>query len=198
VVRGRGGALSGIDAVIDKDLAAALLAEQLGADALLILTDVPRAYIHYNTPEQQALAHVTASEMEAYAAAGHFKAGSMGPKVAACLRFVRAGGEAVIASLTEVVVALEGAAGTHIVPGAAAKKRPPRPAGAATKAGPARAAVKSNATAAPSEDHPGAASTGRAGRKPAARRPAGGKAKPAGAEVIDIGHHRRKATGGSS
>ena len=58
VVRSRG-ALSGIDAVIDKDLAAALLATELGADALLILTDVPQAYVHYGTPEQEALARVT-------------------------------------------------------------------------------------------------------------------------------------------
>lgn len=125
VVRGRGGSLAGIDAVIDKDLAAALLAAQVGADALLILTDVPRAYIQYGTPEQEALARVTVSEMEAYAAAGHFKAGSMGPKVDACLRFVRAGGEAVIANLAEVVPALEGTSGTHIVPDAA-KTRPAR------------------------------------------------------------------------
>jgi hypothetical protein len=79
VVRSRG-ALSGIDAVIDKDLAAALLAAELGADALLILTDVPQAYIHYDTPEQQALATVSVEEMEGFAAEGHFKAGSMGPQ----------------------------------------------------------------------------------------------------------------------
>ncbi len=120
VVRNRS-TLGGIDAVIDKDLAAALLAKELGADALLILTDVPKAYIHYGTPEQTALDRVTASEMRAYAAEGHFKAGSMGPKVEACLRFVDAGGEAVIASLTEVVQALTGEAGTHIVPDAQAK-----------------------------------------------------------------------------
>ena len=114
VVRGRG-ALSGIDAVIDKDLAAALLAAELSADALLILTDVHHAYIHYNTPQQQALSTVSVAEMEGYAAEGHFKAGSMGPKVAACLRFAYAGGDAVIASLTEVVPALHGTAGTRIV-----------------------------------------------------------------------------------
>lgn len=114
VVRSRG-ALSGIDAVIDKDLAAALLAAELGADVLLVLTDVPRAYIHYGTPEQTALSRVTAAEMRAYAVEGHFKAGSMGPKVEACLRFVDAGGESVIASLTEVGPALAGEAGTHIV-----------------------------------------------------------------------------------
>jgi len=121
VTRSRG-ALSGIDAVIDKDLAAALLASELGAQALLILTDVPRAYVHYGTPEQTALERVSASEMRAHAAAGHFKAGSMGPKVEACLRFVDAGGEAVIASLTEVGPALAGRAGTHIVPDAKARE----------------------------------------------------------------------------
>jgi carbamate kinase len=114
VVRSRG-ALSGIDAVIDKDLAAALLAKELAADALLILTDVPRAYVDYGTPEQTALGRVTVSEMRAYAAEGHFKAGSMGPKVEACLRFAAAGGESVIASLTEVGAAMAGEAGTHIV-----------------------------------------------------------------------------------
>jgi carbamate kinase len=121
VVRSRG-ALAGIDAVIDKDLAAALLARELAADALLILTDVPQAYVGYGTPGQEALGRVTASEMRAHAAAGHFKAGSMGPKVEACLRFADAGGEAVIASLTEVGEALAGRAGTHIVPDGAAKK----------------------------------------------------------------------------
>jgi hypothetical protein len=71
--------------------------------------------------------------MEAYAAAGHFKAGSMGPKVNACLRFVQAGGTAVIASLTEVVPAMAGTAGTRIVPDKPTRKKPARkPAGAAT------------------------------------------------------------------
>ena len=116
VVRGRDGALSGVDAVIDKDLAAMRLALDVEADVLMILTDVPRAYIHYKTPEQKALAQVTESEMRAYAAEGHFKAGSMGPKVEACLRFTAAGGRSIIASLKDVVPALEGKAGTHIVP----------------------------------------------------------------------------------
>ncbi len=117
----RRGALSGIDAVIDKDLAAAVLAENVAADVLLILTDVPQAYIHYNTPEQQALATVAVSEMERYAAEGHFKAGSMGPKVEACLRFVRVGGTSIIGSLTQVVQAMRGEAGTRIVPDAATR-----------------------------------------------------------------------------
>jgi carbamate kinase len=181
VVRSRG-ALSGIDAVIDKDLAGALLARELGADALLILTDVPRAYVHYGTPEQTALDRVTASEMRAYAAAGHFKAGSMGPKVEACLRFVEAGGESVIASLTEVGPAMAGKAGTHIVPDAPAKKAPKRTPGA-------KAAGKAGKAAAPPKT---------AARKQPARRPrrdAGtndGAPATGGADVIDITTGRRR------
>jgi carbamate kinase len=116
VVRGKDGALSGVAAVIDKDLAAALLAKEVAADALLILTDVPKAYVDYGTPEQRALDIVPIAEMRAYAEAGHFKAGSMGPKVRACMRFVEAGGTAVIGSLNEVVQAMAGEAGTRIVP----------------------------------------------------------------------------------
>jgi carbamate kinase len=115
VVRGRDGSLHGIAAVIDKDLAAARLAADVKADRLLILTDVSQVYLNYNTERQQALRRVSLSEMRAYAASGHFKAGSMGPKVEACLRFVATGGEAIIASLTDVAAAMNGEAGTHIV-----------------------------------------------------------------------------------
>jgi carbamate kinase len=181
VVRGRSGALSGIDAVIDKDLAAALLAKEVGADALLILTDVPQAYIHYGAPEQQALTTVSLAEMQAYAAAGHFKAGSMGPKVAACMRFVAGGGTAIIASLTEVVPALNGDAGTQIVPeaGTEGKKKTERAAGpAATKS-----AGKSHGK--------------KAGfKKVAAKKAAARKATQPGATVIDISEARKRASGG--
>jgi carbamate kinase len=131
VVRGRDGALAGIAAVIDKDLAAARLAMDVSADALLVLTDVRNVFINYKTPDERALGRVTLDEMETYAAAGHFKAGSMGPKVEACLRFARTGGEAVIAGLTEVVEAMSGRAGTHIVAAAPAgpQARPKKPAG---------------------------------------------------------------------
>jgi carbamate kinase len=172
VVRSRG-ALSGIDAVIDKDLAAALLARELGADALLILTDVPKAYVHYGTPEQTGLSTVTASQMRAYAAAGHFKAGSMGPKVEACLRFVDAGGESVIASLTDVGPAMAGSAGTHIVPDAPAKGATKR--GGAPKKPAARSAKKTG-------------SETQATRKPRQR----ARRKPV-ADVIDINTRRRAA-----
>jgi carbamate kinase len=116
VVRGRNGALSGVDAVIDKDLAAMRLATDVAADILLVLTDVPKAYVDYRGPNERALDVVTLPEMERYAAEGHFKAGSMGPKVEAAMRFVRGGGEAIIASLKDVHEAVAGAGGTHIVP----------------------------------------------------------------------------------
>ena len=174
VVRSRG-RLSGTDAVIDKDLAAALLARELAAEALLILTDISCAYLHYGTPEQQALGTLTAAEMRALAAAGHFKAGSMGPKVEACLRFAEAGGEAVIASLTEVEEALAGSAGTHILPDAPAKR-------AAKPAAAKRAAQR------PAAKRP-------AKQQPAAKRPAGKPRRRArrdeGADVIDITTRRR-------
>ena len=116
VVRARNGALSGVDAVIDKDLAAMRLAMDVDADVLLILTDVPKVYLDYRGPKQRALGIVSLDEMERYAAEGHFKAGSMGPKVDAAMRFVRGGGrEAIVAKLTEVNQALAGKAGTHIV-----------------------------------------------------------------------------------
>jgi carbamate kinase len=116
VVRARNGALSGVDAVIDKDLAAMRLAMDVQAAILLILTDVPKAYVDYRGPNERALDVVPLPEMERYAAEGHFKAGSMGPKVDAAMRFVRSGGEALIASLTDVNQALAGKAGTRIVP----------------------------------------------------------------------------------
>jgi carbamate kinase len=133
VVRAKGGALSGIDAVIDKDLAAARLAMDVAADDLLILTDVSKVYINYKTPDERALDVVTMSQMAAYAAEGHFKAGSMGPKVKAAMRFVETGGEAVIAGLTEVVPAMAGEAGTHIVPDKAIAGRGARNRGAAQR-----------------------------------------------------------------
>ena len=179
VVRSRG-ALSGIDAVIDKDLAAALLATELSADALLILTDVPQAYVRYGTPEQEALTRVTASQMRAYAADGHFKAGSMGPKVEACLRFVDAGGESVIASLTEVGAALAGRAGTHIVPDGSAKAAK-RGGGSKAAAKPAKASGKAAATKKP------------AARKKPAERTRRSTSTAGGADVIDITTARRRA-----
>lgn len=117
VVRGPDGVLAGVEAVIDKDLAGALLAEELGADVFAILTDVAGVAIGYGTPDERWLTEVGASELAAHAAAGEFAAGSMGPKVAAARRFVeRTGGRSVIAALDDAAEALAGRAGTQVLP----------------------------------------------------------------------------------
>lgn len=116
VIRQADGTYRGVEAVIDKDLAGERLAAAVEADLLMILTDVPRVAINYNTPNQKWLENLTVTEMEALEKDGHFKAGSMGPKVKAALRFVRNGGSrAVIASLEQALEALEGSAGTQIL-----------------------------------------------------------------------------------
>ena len=117
VVRGEDGALRGVEAVIDKDLAGALLAEELGADVFAILTDVTGVAVGYGTPDERWLAEVGVSELAEHAAAGEFAAGSMGPKVEAARRFVeRTGGRGVIASLDAAADALAGRAGTQVLP----------------------------------------------------------------------------------
>jgi carbamate kinase len=109
------GTLHGVEAVIDKDLASSLLARLLGCEALCIITGVDRVAIHYGKPEQRDLQCATAEELSEYAAAGHFPAGSMGPKVQAAIEFVRGGGrEVVITSPQKLREALEGATGTRI------------------------------------------------------------------------------------
>ena len=98
-----GAALRGVEAVIDKDLTAALLARELGADTLVIATDVPHVMVDFGTPQARALHRVTAAELRELAAAGQFARGSMGPKVEAALRFVERGGtRAVITTLESI------------------------------------------------------------------------------------------------
>ena len=116
-----GGALHGVEAVIDKDRTSALLALGLGADILAISTDVDFVYLDYKRPTQLALTRVTVAELEAYYEAGHFPPGNMGPKVESVLRFLRGGGkEAVITSCNRLSDAIAGRAGTRVVPGAVA------------------------------------------------------------------------------
>ena len=116
VVRLEGDQLRGVEAVIDKDLAGERLAQDVGADIFLILTDVPQVALNFRTPQERLLGEVTVSEMERYQGEGHFKAGSMGPKVTAAIRFVRSGGEcALIAPLDNALDSLRGRAGTRIV-----------------------------------------------------------------------------------
>ena len=111
------GNLEGIDAVIDKDLASGVIAREIGADILSILTSVDKVSLNYGTPDQKDLAEVTLSEIEKYYEDGHFPPGSMGPKIRAAVEFLKAGGELVtITSFANASKAIEGTAGTRIVP----------------------------------------------------------------------------------
>jgi carbamate kinase len=110
-----GRAFHGVDAVIDKDLASARLAAEVGVEILLIATDVPGVAVDYGTPNERWLRRLDAAEARRQLAAGQFPPGSMGPKVEAALRFLAAGGRrAVIAATADLEAALRGEAGTEI------------------------------------------------------------------------------------
>jgi carbamate kinase len=112
-----GRSFSGVDAVIDKDLASAKLAEEVGADLFIIATDVPGAAVHYGTPQQRYLREVTFADVDAYLGDGQFPPGSMGPKLQACMAAVKSGAKrAVITHLAEIEAAAAGKAGTRVVP----------------------------------------------------------------------------------
>ncbi|TKV57740.1 carbamate kinase [Nakamurella flava] len=111
------GRLRGVEAVIDKDLGAALLARSIGADVLVIGTDVAHAVLHWGTPQARDVGTVTVARMRELAAEGHFASGSMGPKVDAACRFVEQGGRrAVITDLAHLADAITDDVGTVIVP----------------------------------------------------------------------------------
>ncbi len=114
VVERPDGTLEGTAAVIDKDFAAELLAEQVNADVLMILTEVEKVAINFNKPNQQDLENISLAEAAQYMEEGHFAAGSMLPKVEAAMKFVRAFPQkkAIITSLDKAVEALEGKTGT--------------------------------------------------------------------------------------
>ena len=116
VVETEDGGLEGVDAVIDKDLAACRLAQEMEADILMILTEVPAVAVNFGKPDQRDLGEVTADELEQYAAQGQFGAGSMLHKVEAAVDFVRSapGRRAIITSLDLGLEALSGGAGTRI------------------------------------------------------------------------------------
>jgi carbamate kinase len=119
VARREDGSLEGVEAVIDKDLGAALLAGLVEADVLVIATDVPNAVVSFGKPEAEAIGEVSLSQMREYAAQGHFASGSMGPKVDAVCRFVETSGRrGVITSLDQIVDAVTSpsGAGTVVVP----------------------------------------------------------------------------------
>jgi carbamate kinase len=109
------GTLSGVDAVIDKDRASALLANLIGADELCILTGVDRVAINYKKPDQKYFDKMTVAECQRYMSEGQFPKGSMGPKIEAACDFIKRGGDkVVITSLAHAVAAIDGKAGTVV------------------------------------------------------------------------------------
>jgi carbamate kinase len=108
--------IRGVEAVIDKDLTAAVLGRDVGADVLVIATDVPAVSLDFGTAAERPLGTVTVDELRGFQAAGHFASGSMGPKVEAACRFVEAGGvRAAITALESIAAAAAGRAGTVVV-----------------------------------------------------------------------------------
>lgn len=117
VLRRPDGSLQGVDAVVDKDLAAARLAIEMGAARLLILTDVPGVAVDFGKPSERFLQRLTLTEFEDLLVREAFSAGNMGPKVRAAYRFVHdSGGQATICDLDHAAAGLHGKAGTVIVP----------------------------------------------------------------------------------
>jgi carbamate kinase len=117
VVKGRDGQWRGIEAVIDKDYASALLGADLDADLYIVLTGVPKVAIDYGKPTQRFLDRMTVAEAEKHMAGGQFPPGSMGPKIDSAIQFVKASGRQVLITDVEVLrEALEGKNGTVIVP----------------------------------------------------------------------------------
>jgi carbamate kinase len=117
VVRQADGSLLGVEAVVDKDLASALLAAKLDAEALVILTGVEHVAVDFGRPTQRDLHEVRAAELAGLAAAGQFAPGSMLPKVQAALRFLEAGGRRVVITTPELSEkALAGEIGTQVAP----------------------------------------------------------------------------------
>ena len=108
--------LYGIDAVVDKDYSAALLATNLQADTLIISTGVDHICLNFGTPEEKPLSRITVSEARTYLEEGHFAVGSMRPKIRAIIRFLEQGGErAIIAQPQHLKQALRGETGTWVV-----------------------------------------------------------------------------------
>lgn len=130
VIRDGAGGLSGVEAVIDKDLTAAVLARQLSVDTLVIATDVEAVMVGWGTPDARPLGAVTVARLRELAGHGEFASGSMGPKVDAACRFAEHGGRAVITHLSRIGDALAdragtGAAGTVITAAAGTGAGPP-------------------------------------------------------------------------
>jgi len=109
------GSLEGVEAVVDKDLSAELFAREIGAEILLMLTDVEKVAINFGRPNQKNLDDISVAEAARYLSEGQFPLGSMGPKIEAAIRFIKGGGEkAIVTSLKSAREALTGKAGTLI------------------------------------------------------------------------------------
>ena len=107
---------AGVEAVVDKDLTSSVLASNIGASLLIILTAVPQVYVNFGEPDQRALSAVTLEEIEQLYAARHFPPGSMGPKIEAVMHFLREGGRrALITDPENLTAAMEGRGGTHFI-----------------------------------------------------------------------------------
>lgn len=112
------GSATGVEAVIDKDLGGERLATLIGASVFIMLTDIDGAYLDYRSPNQKLITQVTSSDLKSSLTKGHFKEGSMAPKVEAAIRFVENGGQrAVIAGLEKVLEAVEMKSGTQVTKG---------------------------------------------------------------------------------
>ncbi len=117
VVENAAGEITGAPAVIDKDHASSLLARQLGADLFVVSTAVEKVCLAFGTPQQKGIDRMTVAEARRYVAEGHFKPGSMLPKIEAIIAFLEGGGrEAIITDPAHIGLALAGKAGTHVVP----------------------------------------------------------------------------------
>lgn len=112
-----GNKIHGVEAVIDKDRAGCLLAQEIESDVFLVLTDVSNAYINYGQKEEEALREITVDEIQQHIDQGHFGEGSMKPKIQAAVDFVKSGGKmAIITSIENVLDAVDKDAGTRIIP----------------------------------------------------------------------------------
>ncbi|WNS75867.1 carbamate kinase [Bacillus sp. DTU_2020_1000418_1_SI_GHA_SEK_038] len=114
VVKNEDGTFTGVEAVIDKDRSGFRLAEEVKSDVFMILTDVQNVYVNYGKPDQKALTNITLEEAKQYVEQGQFSAGSMGPKMEAAIKFAEQGGRAIICSLDQADLAMEGKAGTQV------------------------------------------------------------------------------------
>jgi carbamate kinase len=115
VMENESGNFEGVEAVVDKDHTSALLASKIGAEILLILTDVEKVALNYGSPDQRDLNHINLEEARQYLGDGHFPSGTMGPKIESSIDFIESGGKkVVITSIENSIKALNGKAGTTI------------------------------------------------------------------------------------